>query len=138
MRRTIKLVTLAAMLAVFAAPAWAQSKECNDENKAAWYQKFLDNFRDADKQKVAYDAATTYRDSCQADPNDAQRAYMEKFIAAYDKVHQHADTGKQFEDAVKNAKYAEQMRLGKLVLATDPDNVRFTTLWVSLACMMSH
>ncbi len=124
MRRTIKLVTLAAMLAVFAAPAWAQSKECNDENKAAWYQKFLDNFRDADKQKVAYDAATTYRDSCQADPNDAQRAYMEKFIAAYDKVHQNADIGKQFEDAVKNAKYAEQMRLGKLVLATDPDNVK--------------
>ncbi len=112
------------MLAVFAAPAWAQSKECNDENKAAWYQKFLDNFRDADKQKVAYDAATTYRDSCQADPNDAQRAYMEKFIAAYDKVHQNADIGKQFEDAVKNAKYAEQMRLGKLVLATDPDNVK--------------
>src|SRR5713101_2516302 len=124
MRRTIKLVTLAAMLAVFATPAWAQSKECNDENKAAWYQKFLDNFRDADKQKVAYDAATTYRDSCQADPNDAQRAYMEKFIAAYDKVHQNADIGKQFEDAVKNAKYAEQMRLGKLVLATDPDNVK--------------
>jgi len=124
MRRTIKLVTLAAMLAVFAAPAWAQSKECNDENKAAWYQKFLDNFRDADKQKAAYDAATTYRDSCQADPNDAQRAYMEKFIAAYDKVHQNADIGKQFEDAVKNAKYAEQMRLGKLVLATDPDNVK--------------
>src|SRR5216684_6780312 len=124
MRRTIKLVTLAAMLAVFAAPAWAQSKECNDENKAAWYQKFLDNFRDADKQKVAYDAATTYRDSCQADPNDAQRAYMEKFIAAYDKVHQNADTGKQFEDAVKNAKYAEQMRLGKLVLANDPDNAK--------------
>src|SRR6266849_2801255 len=124
MRRTIKLVTLAATLAVFAAPAWAQSKECNDENKAAWYQKFLDNFRDADKQKVAYDAATTYRDSCQADPNDAQRAYMEKFIAAYDKVHQNADIGKQFEDAVKNAKYAEQMRLGKLVLATDPDNVK--------------
>ncbi len=49
---------------------------------------------------------------------------MEKFIAAYDKVHQNADIGKQFEDAVKNAKYAEQMRLGKLVLATDPDNVK--------------
>jgi hypothetical protein len=121
----IKLVTIAMMLAVFAAPAFAQSKECNDENKATWYQKFLDNFRgDPDKQKAAYEAATTYRDSCTADPNDAQRAYMEKFIAAYDKVHQNADTGKQFEDAVKNAKYAEQMRLGKLVLATDPDNVK--------------
>ena len=125
MTRMIKLVTIAMMLAVFAAPALAQSKECNDENKAAWYQKFLDNFRgDPDKQKAAYEAATTYRDSCTADPNDAQRAYMEKFIAAYDKVHQNADTGKQFEDAVKNAKYTEQMRLGRLVLATEPDNVK--------------
>ncbi len=124
MRRTIKLVTLAAMLAAFAAPAWAQAKECNDENKAAWYQKFLDNFKDADKQKVAYEAATTYRDSCPADPSDAQRAYMEKFIVAYEKVHKDADTGKQFEDAVKNGKYAEQMRLGKLVLANDPDNAK--------------
>src|SRR5216684_3867889 len=99
MRRTIKLVTIAAMLAVFAAPALAQSKECNDENKAAWYQKFLDNFRDADKQKVAYDAAKTYKDSCTADPSDQQMAYMQRFIDAYDKLHQNADTGKQFEDA---------------------------------------
>lgn len=112
------------MLAVFAAPALAQSKECNDENKAAWYDTFLKNFRDADKQKVAYEAATRYRDSCPGDPSDAQRAYMEKFIAAYDKVHKDADTGKQFDDAVKNAKYAEQMRLGKLVLANEPDNVK--------------
>ena len=125
MRRTIKLVTIAAMLALFAAPALAQSKECNDENKAAWYQKFLDNFKgEPPQQKIAYDTATTYRDSCPPDPADAQRAYMEKFIAAYDKVHQTENIAKQFDDAVKNAKYSEEMRLGKLVLATEPDNVK--------------
>ena len=125
MKRTIKLVTLAAMLAVIAAPALAQSKECNDENKAAWYDTFLKNFKgEPPQQKIAYDAATTYRDSCPGDPSDAQRAYMEKFIAAYDKVHKEADVAKQFDDAVKSAKYAEQMRLGKLVLATEPDNVK--------------
>ena len=125
MRRTIKLVTIAAMLALFAAPALAQSKECNDENKAAWYDTFLKNFKgEPPQQKIAYDAATTYRDSCPADPTDAQRAYMEKFIKAYDTVHQSENIAKQFDDAVKNAKYAEQMRLGKLVLAGDPDNVK--------------
>lgn len=125
MRRTIKLVTIAAMLTVFAAPALAQSKECNDENKAAWYDTFLKNFKgEPPQQKIAYDTAVTYRDSCPADPSDAQRAYMEKFIAAYDKVHQTENIAKQFDDAVKNAKYSEQMRLGKLVLANDPDNVK--------------
>ena len=125
MRRTIKLLTFAAMLAVFAVPALAQSKECNDENKAAWYQKFLDNFRgDPDKQKVAYDAAATYRDACPADSSDAQRAYMQKFIDAYDKLHKDVDTGKQLEAAINSKNYAEQMRIGKLVLANDPDNVK--------------
>jgi hypothetical protein len=113
------------MLAVFAAPALAQSKECNDENKAAWYDTFLKNYKgEPPQQKIAYDAAKGYKDSCPADASDQQMAYMQKFIDAYDKVHQNADLGKQFEDAVKNAKYAEQVRLGKLVLANDPDNVK--------------
>lgn len=126
MRRTIKLVTIAAMLAVFAAPALAQSKECNDENKAAWYDTFLKNFRgDPPQQKIAYDAAKLYLSSCPEDPADAQAAYMKnKFVIPYEKLKGDADVGKQFEDAVKNAKYAEQMRLGKLVLANDPDNVK--------------
>src|ERR1700704_2836545 len=102
MERTIKLVTIAAMLALFAAPALAQSKECNDENKAAWYDTFLKNYKgEPPQQKIAYDTATTYRDSCPADPADAQRAYMEKFIAAYDKVHDSDATKQKFDDAVK-------------------------------------
>lgn len=124
MRRTIKLVTLAAMLAVFAALALAQSKECNDENKAAWYDTFLKNFRgDPPQQKIAYDAAKLYLTSCPEDPADALAAYMKnKFVVPYEKMTAGADVAKQFEDALKNAKYAEQMRLGKLVLASDADN----------------
>jgi hypothetical protein len=126
MRRTIKLVTIAAMLAVFAAPALAQSKECNDENKAAWYDTFLKNFKgEPPQQKIAYDAAKLYLTSCPEDPADAQAAYMKnKFVIPYEKLKGDADVAKQLEDAVKNAKYAEEMRLGKLVLVTDPDNVK--------------
>lgn len=126
MRRTIKLFALAAMLAVFAAPALSQSKECNDENKAAWYGTFLSNFRgDPPQQKIAYDAAKLYLTSCPEDPADAQAAYMKnKFVIPWERMNADATTAKQFEDAVKNKNYAEQIRLGKLVLANDPDNVK--------------
>src|SRR5713101_2907708 len=121
MRRTIKLVTLAAMLAAFAAPAWAQAKECNDEFKSATYQKWYDNRKD--HQEVAYEAAKEYLSVCAADDSPYKTA-LQKFKDAYDAITATATTAKQFEDAVKNGKYAEQMRLGKLVLATDPDNTK--------------
>ena len=124
MRRTIKLFTLTAAIALFAAPAFAQVKECNEENKAAWYQTFLDNFRkEPPQQKVAYDAAKAYLDSCPADPNDQQAVYMrDKFVVPYEKIHKDADTAKQFDDAVKSKNYAEQLRVGKQLLVTTPDN----------------
>jgi opacity protein-like surface antigen len=126
MRRTIKLVTFAVILAVFAAPALAQSKECNDENKAAWYGTFLENFRgDPAKQKIAYDAAKLYLTSCPEDPADAQAAYMKnKFVIPYEKIKGDADVAKQLEGAINSKNYAEQMRLGKLVLSGDPDNTK--------------
>src|SRR5712692_9761013 len=121
MRRTIKLVTLAAMLAVFAAPALAQAKECNDEFKSATYQKWYDNRKD--HQDVAYAAAKEYLSVCPADDSPYKTA-LKKFADAYDAITATATTAKQFDDAVKNGKYAEQMRLGKLVLANDPDNTK--------------
>jgi len=126
MRRTIKLFTLTAAIALFAASAFAQVKECNEENKAAWYQTFLDNFRkEPPQQKIAYDAAKQYLTSCPEDPNDQQYKYMkEKFVIPYEAMQAGANTGKQFEDAIKNNKYAEQVRIGKLVVASDPDNVK--------------
>ena len=124
MRRTIKLVTLAAMLAVFAAPAFAQAKECNDEFKSATYQKWYDNRKD--HQDVAYAAAKEYLSVCAAD-DSAYKTALKKFADAYDAMTASATTAKQFEDAVKNKNFAEQIRLGKLVLANSPDN---TTVYI--------
>src|SRR5712692_7854582 len=121
MRRTIKLVTLAAMLAVFAAPALAQAKECHDEFKSATYQKWYDNRKD--HQDVVYGAAKEYLATGPADDSPYKTA-LKKFADAYDAMTAGATTAKQFDDAVKNKNYAEQMRLGKLVLATDPDNTK--------------
>ena len=119
MTRTIKLVTLAAMLAAFAAPAWAQAKECNDEFKSATYQKWYDNRKD--HQDVAFDAAKEYLSVCAAD-DSAYKTALKKFVDAYNAMTASATTAKQFEDAVKNKNFAEQIRLGKLVLADSPDN----------------
>jgi hypothetical protein len=122
MKRTIKFLAFAAVLAVAAAPALAQKQECTDENKAAWYQKFLDN-RKGD-QKVAYEAAKLYLDNCPADPNDKQAEYMrEKFVKPYEALMSKADVAKKFEDAVKNKNYSDEIKYGKDILAGDPDNV---------------
>ena len=121
MKRTIKYFALAAALMVFAVPVLAQKQECTDENKTKWYQTFLDN-RKGD-QKVAYEAAKLYLENCPADPNDAQAKYMkEKFVEPYEALQKDADLGKQFEAAIASKNYPEQIRLGKLLLAKNPDN----------------
>src|SRR5215510_13754654 len=116
MKRMIKFLALAAAaLTVWAVPAFAQKQECTDENKAKWYQTFLDN-RKGD-QKVAYEAAKLYLDNCPADPNDAQAKYMkEKFVDPYEKIQQQQGVGKQFEAAIAAKNYPEQIKVGKQIL----------------------
>jgi len=124
MKRTIILLAVAVMLAAFAAPAWAQAKECNEENKAAWYNTFLANFKgDPAQQKIAYDAAKTYLTTCPEDPEDKVASYMKnKFVVPYEKMTAGATVKKQFEDAFKQKNYADQIKLGKQILETEPDS----------------
>jgi len=129
MKRIIKLLALAAMLAVFVVPVQAQKQECTDDNKGTWYKTFYDNYKlDAAQQKIAYDNAKLYLTSCPADPNDAQAKFMQKFVDAVEKMMDKANTGKQFETAVTSKNYADQMKYGKLLLATDPDNADVNTI----------
>jgi hypothetical protein len=124
MKRTIILFAVAVMLGAFAAPLSAQTKECNDENKAAWYDTFLKNFKgDPAQQKVAYDAAKLYLTSCPADPADKVAEYMQnKFVTPYEKMTKDTGVKKQFEDAFKQKNYADQIKFGKEIVATEPDN----------------
>jgi len=124
MKRIIKLLALAATFAVLAIPAVAQADQCNDDNKGAWYKTFFDNYKgDVAAQKVAYESAKKYINACPDDPNDAQRKYMKKFVDLVDEKDKKVGVAKQFDDAVKNKDYAGQMKYGKEVLVTDPDNV---------------
>src|SRR5438477_877400 len=129
MKRIIKLLVLAAMLAVFAVPTLAQKQECTDDNKGTWYKTFYDNYKgDGAAQKVAYDNAKLYLDNCAKDPNDKQAAFMQKFVDAVDARDKKAKLAKEFDEAVVNKKYADQMRVGKELLTYDPDNVDINTI----------
>ena len=124
MKRTIILFTVAVMLAVFAVPVLAQTKECNDENKAAWYDTFLKNYKgEAAQQKIAYDAAKLYLTSCPEDQADKIAEFMKnKFVLPYEKMTAGQTLKKQFDDAFKAKNYAEEIKLGKQIVATEPDN----------------
>src|SRR5260370_33980541 len=119
MKRTIKLLVLAAALAVFALPALAQTKECTDECKSATYQKWYDNRKD--HQDVAFQAADEYLTVCPNDDSPYKTA-IKKFWDAYKAATAGAAISQQFEDAYKQKKYVDQIRLGKQVLAATPDN----------------
>jgi hypothetical protein len=125
MKRMIKLFMFAAIVAAFVVPALAQSKECNDENKSAWYDTFLKNRQgEAPQQKTAYEAAKNYLDSCPANPEDTIRAYLAKWAAAYEKALRKI----QFEEAFVKKDYGKAADLGKQILADDPNNTRIYML----------
>ena len=129
MRRIIKLLALAAVIALVAIPAIAQADQCNDENKGAWYTTFYNNYKgDAAAQKVAYDAAKKYLGACPADPADKQAAFMKKFVDAMDKLLDTNASADCFQKAVTAKNYADQMKCGKQVLGTDPDNVDINSI----------
>jgi hypothetical protein len=119
MKRTINLLALATMLAVFAAPALAQTPECNDAFKTATYKKWYDNRKD--KQDIAFQAAEEYIKVC---PDDAgpYGVAIKKFYDAYKAANNANETKKQFDDAVVKKNYPEQMRLGMVIIAAEPDN----------------
>ncbi len=123
MKRTIKMMALAAAIAAFAVPALGQSKECNDENKGAWYKTFYDNFRgSAEQQKTAVDAANTYIAACPADPADKQRDYMQKFVDKWNAIHADLDLANKFQDAVNQKNNSQIIALGRQVAEKKPDN----------------
>jgi hypothetical protein len=122
MKRTIILLAVAVMAAAFAAPVLAQTKECNDEFKSSTYQKWYDN-RVKD-QETAAQAAKDYLATCKEE--DQYSTALKKFVKAWDDIHAAAEVEKQFDAAYKANNYAEQLRLGKLILASSPDNSAVT------------
>src|ERR1700680_435628 len=125
MKRTIRLVMLVMTLAVFAIPSLAQNKDCNDDNKAAWYKTFLDNYKgDGKQQKTAYDAAKTYVTACPDDPADQPEQFLKRWVGAYDKAMKAGQLKAQLDDSYNKKSYADVLTIGKQILADNPDYLK--------------
>jgi hypothetical protein len=119
MRWITKILVAAALLTMSAVAVVAQAKECTEDFKTATYSKWYDARKE--KQDVAYEAAKEYVAVCPTDESQYSTA-LKKFIADYDRVHTNQKLATDFEAAVKAKNYAEQIRLGKQLTATNPDN----------------
>jgi hypothetical protein len=119
MKSTINLLLLAASLALFAAPALAQTSQCTEEFKTNTYKKWYDNRKD--HQDIAFQAAEEYITTCPDDQGPYAVA-LRKFHTAYKEATNLTQTKTQLDEAYKNKNYAEQIRLGKQLLTTEPDN----------------
>ena len=119
----IRWLAVAAALTMFAVPAFSQAKECNDENKSTWYDTFLKNYKEQTQQKVAYDAAKSWL-GCSPDDTGDIAKYLKTFVTKYEALNKSASIKNQLEDANNKNNYAEVVRVGKQVLASEPDYIR--------------
>lgn len=116
-----RAIALAAVLALSAVSAWAQAKECNDEFKQETYSKWYDH-RTTD-QAVAYEAAKEYLEVCPTDESPYATA-LRNFKKKYDEEIGKQKLAADFDAAIKAKRYADQIRLGKQLVAlpTHADN----------------
>lgn len=121
-------MALAAVLALSTVSVWAQAKECNDEFKTATYSKWYDNRKD--NQDVAYEAAKEYLTVCTTE--DQYSAVLKKFVADYERIHKNQKLGEEFDAAVKAKNYAEQIRLGKQLVAM-PSHAENAVIYILMA-----
>ena len=112
-------MALTAVLALSAVSVWAQTPECTDEFKTATYSKWYDN-REKD-QAAAYEASKEYLTVCPTDDSPYATA-LKNFKKKYEDLTVNKKLAADFEAAIKNKNYAEQIRLGKQLSANNPDN----------------
>jgi hypothetical protein len=119
MKRALNVLAIVATFVVFAAPALAQTAQCTDDFKTATYKKYYDNRKD--HQDIAFQAAEEWIATC---PNEdsAYATAIKKFQAAYKAATGTVALKKQFEEAYTKKNYADQIRLGKQIIAVEPDN----------------
>ena len=125
---------MAAVLTVSAIGAWAQTPECTDELKTAKYSEWYDNRKD--KQDVAYKAANDFLTACPNEPADgpwaAQLKALKKFKADYEALNSNKQLADQFQAAVVAKNYADQIRLGKQLVAM-PSNADNAVIYIVMA-----
>jgi tetratricopeptide (TPR) repeat protein len=114
-----RAIALAGLLTLSSVAAWAQTPECTEEFKTTKYTEWFDKRQN--DQDAAYKAAKEYLAACPVE-GDQYAAALKKFVDAYDKIHGNQKLAADFQTAVSSKNYAEQIRLGKQLAASNPDN----------------
>lgn len=132
MKNLLRLLTIAALTATFALPAFAQEASAQDnEARAALYQRFIDDHRSSDptKQKAAYDTGkeylTKYASLADAD-NAAIVKYVQNWVSKYEKAAADYELKKCFDDALRNKDWPRSFECGNKILANEPENAPVT------------
>ena len=132
MNKLIRLLSLSAIAAAFALPALAQTpqaspaaspaaatSQANEEAKAAIYKRWLDNRKGtAEQQKVAYEAGKEYLQKYGAEKDQYFNA-VNKWVTNYEGATREFN----YRQAVEKSNYAEAFRLGREILAANPNRV---------------
>ena len=136
MRWINRAIALAAVLTFSAIAAWAQDQACTEdylnETYTKWYEPY--SHRDDPKQKdAAYQIAKEYVNKC---PNEfADNAYakaLKSYVQVYEKAQASGQLAKDFETAVSAKNYADQIRLGKQLVAM-PSNADNAVIYIIMA-----
>ena len=134
MKKLIRLLVFAALVATLALPALAQTTPAtpaatpattpaggqdDTEAKTALYNKFTEN-RNANPQ-VAYEAGKEYLQKYEAKDGaeDQYIKYIKKWVMAYDKMARK----NQLSTEIKAQKFNEAFATGRQVLANDPEDL---------------
>ena len=120
----MRLVTIGATLALLAFPAVAKSlstdavaqDQCTDENKAAWYATFRENFKT--EQQKAYDVAKKYLTACSSE-DTPQTQYLKRFVDIYEK----AQRTTILQQKLNEKNYPDAFKLGADILKDEPENM---------------
>jgi hypothetical protein len=132
MKNVLRVLIVAAFVAAFALPAFAQtttptpaaSGPCTEvDAKAALYGKFRENFKGTpEQQKVAYDAGKEYLSkygTCTDETDKPIIAYVQNWVTKYEAaVEEFACT-----DAFNKKNYADAFKACQVIIAKQPDNI---------------
>ncbi|HEX8472514.1 MAG TPA: hypothetical protein VF666_00640 [Pyrinomonadaceae bacterium] len=129
MNKVIRTLTLTAIVATFALPAFAQTPapttaatpaatagapQVDEKAKADLYEKWRSNRKE--NQSVAYTAGKEYLQKYGTD-NDAYVTAVKKFVDNYERAKRDFD----FKKALEAKNYAEAFRLGREISSANPD-----------------
>jgi hypothetical protein len=132
MKKLIRLLVSAALLATLALPGLAQTTpttpattpaatQDDTEAKAASYKTFTDNFKT--NPQVAYEAGKGYLEKYEAkaatDDDKKIVAYIKKWVDSYDKIARR----NQLLQKIKDKNYPEAVTLSRQVLTDYPDDL---------------